>query len=140
VSGEILLQFSLVDTSAADAPPAETYRKFKSVVCAAEEEDDENLPTSWTEQDEDLDKDDETSDETDDPTKPEVVEKRKRRLRIARLKRKSIAARAYQFSGASNGVEGLTFIEISRVTDLPPERNGEAPFCEYRNAVLIGTQ
>lgn len=140
VSGEILLQFSLVDTSAPNAPPAETYRKFKSITSAAEDEDDENLPTTWTEQDEDLDKDDETSDETDDPTKPEVVEKRRRRLRIARLKRKSIAARAYQFSGASNGVEGLTFIEISRVTDLPPERNSETPLCEYHSTVLIGTQ
>jgi phosphatidylserine decarboxylase len=72
----------------------------------------------------DVDKDDETSDETDDPTKPEVVEKRKRRLRIARLKRKSIAARAYQFSGAGNGVEGIVFMEISKITDLPPEKNG----------------
>lgn len=72
----------------------------------------------------DDDKDDETSDETDDPTKPEVVEKRKKRLRIARLKRKSIAARAYKFTGAGNGVHGIVFMEVVKITDLPPERNG----------------
>ncbi|KAL1980189.1 hypothetical protein VTN96DRAFT_4487 [Rasamsonia emersonii] len=118
VSGEILLQFSLYDPSNPTASPQDTYRKFRSIVCAGEE--DESL--SHVEH-EDLDKDDETSDETDDPTKPEVVEKRKRRLRIARLKRKSLAARAYQFSGAGNGVEGIVFMEISKITDLPPERN-----------------
>jgi phosphatidylserine decarboxylase len=138
VSGEILLQFSLVDASTLHAPALETYRKFRSIVCAAEEEDDENLPNSWNEQLEDLDKEDETSDETDDPTKPEVVEKRKRRLRIARLKRRSIAARAYQFSGASNGVEGIVFIEISRITDLPPERNGKTFRSEFDIPRLIG--
>ena len=78
----------------------------------------------FQEQEEDIDKEDETSDETDDPTRPEVVEKRKRRLRIARLKRKSIAARAYQFVGAGNGVEGIVFMEISKITNLPPEKNG----------------
>ncbi|KAL1964177.1 hypothetical protein VTN77DRAFT_7265 [Rasamsonia byssochlamydoides] len=121
VSGEILLQFSLYDSSNPTAPAQEIYQKFRSIVCAGEE--DETLSQgAWNDQ-EDLDKDDETSDETDDPTKPEVVEKRKRRLRIARLKRKTLAARAYQFSGAGNGVEGIVFMEISKITDLPPERN-----------------
>lgn len=72
---------------------------------------------------EDVDKDEETSDETDDPTKPEVVEKRKRRLRLARLRRKSLARRAYQFSGNSSGVQGIVFMEVVKVRDLPPERN-----------------
>lgn len=123
VSGEILIQFSLLDTANSSASPAETYQKFRSIVCAADEEDDAALPSpSWNDQDDNL-KDEETSDETDDPTKPEVVEKRRRRLRIARLKRKSIAARAYQFSGASNSVQGILFLEINRVTNLPPEKN-----------------
>ncbi|KAH8695010.1 putative phosphatidylserine decarboxylase Psd2 [Talaromyces proteolyticus] len=124
VSGEILLQFTLIDVATPTAPPSDTYRRFKSIVCAADadEDDDTTLaPISWNQ--EDNDKDEETSDETDDPTKPEVVEKRKRRLRIARLKRKSIAARAYQFSGAPNGTDGIVFIEISRITNLPPEKN-----------------
>lgn len=101
-------------------------------MCAADEDDDVALPpTSWNDQEDnddndDNDKDEETSDETDDPTKPEVVEKRKRRLRIARLKRKSIAARAYQFSSASSSMDGIVFIEISRITDLPPEKNSQS--------------
>lgn len=122
VSGQILIQFSLVDTANLGANPADTYRKFRSIVCAAEEEDDAALDS--VDQDEN-DKDEETSDETDDPTKPEIVEKRRRRLRIARLKRKSLAARAYQFSGASNGVQGVIFLEINKITNLPPERNSK---------------
>lgn len=60
-------------------------------------------------------------------TKPEVAEKRRRRLRLKRLKRRSLAARAYQFSGATNGVQGIVFMEILKITDLPPERNGMTP-------------
>ena len=85
----------------------------------------------------DADRDEETSDETDDPTKPEVVEKRKRRLRLKRLKRKSLAARAYQFSGAGNGVQGIVFMEIVKVTDLPPERNGETRQPLWASLLLI---
>jgi phosphatidylserine decarboxylase len=96
------------------------------LVCAGEDEDLANV--DFQEQEEDIDKEDETSDETDDPTRPEVVEKQKRRLRIARLKRKSIAARAYQFVGAGNGVEGIVFMEISKITNLPPEKNGMGHF------------
>lgn len=71
-----------------------------------------------------VDEDQETSDETEGLSKPEIVEKRRRRLRLARLKRKSLAARAYKFSGSGSGVQGIVFLEIARVTDLPPERNG----------------
>ncbi|KAI9040695.1 putative phosphatidylserine decarboxylase Psd2 [Aspergillus affinis] len=121
VSGEIFLQFSLVDPSNPSASPDEIYQKFKSVVCTSE--DDEDYPQNPSIVLGDADRDEETSDETDDPAKPEVVEKRRRRLRLARLKRRSLAARAYQFSGAGNGVQGIVFMEIVRVTDLPPERN-----------------
>ncbi|KAL4897367.1 phosphatidylserine decarboxylase-domain-containing protein [Aspergillus ambiguus] len=119
ISGEILMQFSLIDTANPSAAPIETYNKFKQLVCTGDDEDEfPQVPPN------DLgDIDEETSDETDDPGKPEVVEKRRRRLRLARLKRKSLAARAYQFSGAGNGVQGIVFMEIVRVTDLPPERN-----------------
>lgn len=122
VSGEILLQFSLTDSSNPAATPHETYQKFTNLVCTSEEEDD---PTQISPEDlDDADRDEETSDEADDPTKPELVEKRRRRLRLRRLKRKSLAARAYQFSGAGNGVQGIVFMEIVKITDLPPERNG----------------
>ncbi|KAI9934350.1 hypothetical protein MW887_005427 [Aspergillus wentii] len=117
VSGEILLQFTLVDTSNPLAPSRETYQKFKSLVCAGEDEDDmANVPPH------ELD-DEESSDEPDDLAKPEVAEKRRRRNRLARLRRKSLAARAYQFSGVGNGVQGIVFMEIVKIVDLPPERN-----------------
>lgn len=121
-----MIQFSIIDSANPGANLADTHRKFKSIVCAAEEEDsvdDRGLATADQAENE---KDEETSDETDDPSKPEVVEKRKRRLRIARLKRKSLAARAYQFSGASNGVQGVIFLEINKITCLPPERNSKS--------------
>ncbi|KAJ5626202.1 Phosphatidylserine decarboxylase-related protein [Penicillium lagena] len=118
ISGEILLQFSISDSAKPDASPAEISQKFRSLVYAGEDED----PIPPGELD-DLDRDEETSDETDDPSKAEVVEKRRRRLRLARLKRKSLAARAYQFSGSGTGVQGIMFMEVVKVTDLPPERN-----------------
>ncbi|KAJ5161290.1 Phosphatidylserine decarboxylase-related protein [Penicillium capsulatum] len=118
VSGDILLQFSLVDSANPTAPPEDVYRKFKNLVSVGEEDD--QIPAADLD---DLDRDEETSDETDDPSRPEVVEKRRRRLRLARLRRKSLAARAYQFSGSGTGVQGIVFMEILRVTDLPPERN-----------------
>lgn len=123
VSGEILLQFSLLDSSNPTASPTDTYHKFRTLVSSGDEEDDfPQIPSITLD---DADREEETSDETDDPTKPEVVEKRRCRLRLKRLKRKSLAARAYQFSGAGNGVQGIVFMEIVKVTDLPPERNGE---------------
>ncbi|KAJ5769458.1 hypothetical protein N7520_004017 [Penicillium odoratum] len=120
VSGEILLQFSLSDPTSPTASPSDTYRKFKKVVCAGDDEDPIEIPAVDLD---DLDRDEETSDETDDLTKPEIVEKRRRRLRLARLRKKSLAARAYQFSGTGSGVEGIVFMEIVKVTDLPPEKN-----------------
>ena len=70
------------------------------------------------EEDDDLD----TSDETEGLSKTEVTEKRKKKLRLKRLKKKA-KARAFEFTGGSD-VTGIAFIEISRITDLPPERNG----------------
>ncbi|KAJ5211346.1 Phosphatidylserine decarboxylase-related protein [Penicillium cf. griseofulvum] len=122
VSGEILLQFSLADSANLAATPPEIYRKFKNLVYSGDEDDQIIPPADF----DDLEQDDEneTSDEADDLVGgPEVGEKRRRRLRLARLRRKSLAARAYQFSGTGTGVHGIVFMEIVRVTDLPPERN-----------------
>jgi hypothetical protein len=117
VSGEILLQFSLVDSANPAAAAPDIYRKFKRLVYSEEDQ----VPSPELDE---LDQDAESSDEADDTAATEVVEKRRRRLRLARLRRKSLAARAYQFSGSGNGVHGIVFMEIVRVTDLPPERNG----------------
>lgn len=119
MSGEILLQFSLADSANPAATPADIHRKFKRLVYSGDE-DDQIPPAGF----EDLDQDEDTSDEPDDVAGSEPVEKRRRRLRLARLRRKSLAARAYQFSGSGTGVQGIVFMEIVRVTDLPPEKNG----------------
>lgn len=63
----------------------------------------------------------EPSDETEDPSKPETVEKRKRRMRIRGLKKRK-AYQLYEFCGDSHMV-GIVFLEIGKVTDLPPEKN-----------------
>ncbi|KAL2818896.1 phosphatidylserine decarboxylase-domain-containing protein [Aspergillus granulosus] len=123
VSGEILLQFSLSDPANPTASPTEIYQRFKTLVCTGEEDDYFPSVPSSTILEESGDGNEETSDETDDPTKPEVVEKRRKRLRLKRLKSKSLAQRAYQFSGVGNGVQGIVFMEIVKVIDLPPERN-----------------
>ncbi|KAF9251782.1 hypothetical protein LCP9604111_1778 [Penicillium roqueforti] len=125
VSGEILLQFSLADSANPAATPAEIFSKFKKLVYSGDE-DDQNSQIPPADLD-DLDRDEDSSDEPDDAAGgpeggPEGGEKR-RRLRLARLRRKSLAARAYQFSGSGTGVQGIVFMEIVRVTDLPPERN-----------------
>lgn len=121
-----MLKFSLSDPANPTASPSDTYRKFKSLVCAGEEDDQlDQVPTAELDDLElERDEDQDTSDETEGLSKPEIVEKRRRRLRLARLRRKSLAARAYQFSGSGSGVQGIVFMEIVRVTDLPPERNG----------------
>ena len=99
------------------------------------DEDLTKLNSNETDGDE-LDQSLDTSDETDDATKPEAVEKRKKRLRLKRLKRKT-KARAYEFTGGSD-VIGIAFLEIEKITDLPPERNGtETPianvfFCDAK--------
>lgn len=125
MSGEILLQFSLADSANPAATPAEIFSKFKKLVYSGDE-DDQNSQIPPADLD-DLDRDEDSSDEPDDAAGgpeggPEGGEKR-RRLRLARLRRKSLAARAYQFSGSGTGVQGIVFMEIVRVTDLPPERN-----------------
>lgn len=72
----------------------------------------------------DDDLDDLPADEADDidGAVTDPVEKKKRR-RLAGLKKK-VKQRAYEFSGESD-VAGVLFIEIQKVTDLPPERNSK---------------
>jgi phosphatidylserine decarboxylase len=130
VSGEVLLQFTMVDAGNYAATPQQIMEKFKTL-CGADSGDllAPETPISRTnrgdehgdEEDERSDEDEEPSDETDDQTKPESIEKRKRKLRLRGLRRKK-QRRAYEFSGGSD-VVGIVFIDIQRITDLPPERN-----------------
>jgi phosphatidylserine decarboxylase len=124
------LQFSIVDPTNASATPEELIEKFKTFVGdhAFGDDDDEELDTlisgDLDEEDEEHEYDEneeDASDETDDPTKPESIEKKKKKLRLARLRKKK-KARAYKFSGGSD-VVGIVYLEIQKITDLPPERN-----------------
>ncbi|RDW82977.1 hypothetical protein BP5796_04468 [Coleophoma crateriformis] len=131
VSGEVQLAFTLFDSTDPAAPPQAVLSKFKTLVGG---DDETTAPIRSTisrtntggtlgEGDEDEDgifDDEETSDETDDPTKPQS-EKRKRKLRIKGLRRKKQLG-AFELNGGSD-VVGIVFLEIGRITDLPPERN-----------------
>ncbi|KFZ08492.1 hypothetical protein V502_09322 [Pseudogymnoascus sp. VKM F-4520 (FW-2644)] len=128
ISGEVQLQFKLYDSSTPGASPAQVMEKFWAI---AGIENDNLTPTKsgsdaspTGDDDDDEDEDDEPSgsaDEADDPSKPETVEKKRRRRRIRGLKKRK-AHQLYEFVGASS-VTGIIFLEISSVTDLPPERN-----------------
>ena len=126
MSGEIQLQFSLADPTNEAATELDLLNKFRAIASSgsprAELEEDEASAETPSPQDEDDEDEDDTSDEAEDPAKPETAEKRKRRLRLKALKKKS-KARAYEFTGGSDCV-GMLFLEIGRITDLPPERNG----------------
>lgn len=125
------MQFTLADPTNPTAPDIVQRLNALVRITAEEEgnEEDELSKLSGEElDDEDDDIDDaeldlETSDETtDDPTKPGKEAKKKRRLRLAKLRKKT-KARAYEFTGESD-VVGMVFLEVSKITDLPPERNG----------------
>lgn len=152
VSGEVLLQFTLYDANNTDATDADIYPKYAALISSVPEADPSSKTPTPTRtpilaptrpsnsppppisqrsadeagEDEYEDEyeiyDDETP-EDEDPTKPESAEKRKRRLRIKGLKRKK-RENPYEFSnGSSNDVIGLIFLEIVKITDLPPESN-----------------
>lgn len=136
MSGEVQLQFGLVDTSDPSAGPKNILQKLTTLISISPDDDisdDEDLSKleSLDMDDEDDDDDEgldeknrETSDETDNPQKPEKAEKRRRKLRLKRLKKRA-KARAYEFTGGTN-VVGVVFLEIGKITDLPPERNSMA--------------
>lgn len=125
------MQFTLADPNNPTSP--DVIQRLNAMVKMTTEDDgDEEVEQGISransadpdDEDEDDDGELETSDETDDPAKPGKAEKkRKRKLKLARLRRKT-KARAYEFSGGSD-VLGMAFLEISRIVDLPPERNSK---------------
>ena len=150
VSGEVQLQFTLVDTTNKDATNEQIFEKFSLITgAAAAVADSPRNPTpsrtpilsptrkgkspspspSLGERDAD-DNDEEEEDEVnedempedEDPSKLETAEKRKRRLRIKGLKRKK-RENLYEFTNSDSDVVGIIFLEISNIVDLPPESN-----------------
>lgn len=150
VSGEVLLQFRLLDQSNKDATPEQLFNKFNAIAKAIPAPDASANPTpsrtpvlapvsggkaktpspspplSRRQTDpEDEDEDDLYDDETpedEDSGKPENIEKRKKRLRIKGLKRKK-RENPFEFTNGGSDVVGIIYLEISHITDLPPESN-----------------
>jgi phosphatidylserine decarboxylase len=127
VTGEILLQFSLVDPTNPSAAPAQIIQKFMGFTQSSpspdDDEDDEALLRMESGEN-DNEEDEESSDEVQDESqKAEKREKRRKKLRLAKLRRKA-KLRAYEFSDKTE-VAGVLFLEIVKVTDLPPERNSK---------------
>lgn len=133
-SGEVLMRFSIFDPLHTTATPQQILAKFFAMVTTeptAEDEDLDRLERAQTDEsifmDDDEEELDEMQDEADDGASlpPEQEEKRKKKHRLARLKRRT-KLKAYEFSGMSD-IAGVLFLEINKITDLPPERNGKSP-------------
>lgn len=143
ISGEVLMKFTLYDPTNTAATPQQILQKFYGVVAQTpgeEDEDVEDLLNRFSSQDldgseaDDYDEDDEDDDDDNGRSAGEMEEglitpggsveqktERRRKKRLAKLRRKT-KLKAYQFSGMSD-VAGVLFLEINRITDLPPEKN-----------------
>ncbi|KAF3491013.1 C2 domain-containing protein [Arthroderma uncinatum] len=117
VSGQIQLQFSLVDPTNPSASPEQILSRFKNLIRNSDDEDEDATPTTSG------DNDEIGESSREDLSKPDDIAKQRQKSKVARLKRRSIAVRAYEFCGAKDGVVGIVFIEINKVLDLPPEKN-----------------
>lgn len=131
VSGEVQLQFTLYDSTTPGATSQQIMEKFWSIEGAEPEAitptkpgngaSRAGVPRDEDDEDDDLDEEEEPSDETEDPSKPETVAKRRRRMRIKGLKKRK-QHQLYNFNENSD-VVGIIFLEIGKITDLPPEKN-----------------
>ncbi|KAL8933464.1 MAG: hypothetical protein Q9211_005771 [Gyalolechia sp. 1 TL-2023] len=128
ISGEVQMQFTISDPLNPSATPREIIQKFMAIAASSPGPESEDMnefgrseSNDQNEDEDDDEKDLETSDETEDPSRLDVSEKKQKKLRLKRLKRKT-KARAYEFTGGTD-VVGIVFVEICKITDLPPERN-----------------
>ncbi|KAL8946276.1 MAG: hypothetical protein Q9222_007306 [Ikaeria aurantiellina] len=128
VSGEVQMQFTLVDPSNPSPTPQDILQKFMVMAAVSPGVDGDEIDdfgrtdsNDRNGDDDDDEKDLDTSDETEGTSKLDPSEKKRKNLRLKRLKKKT-KARAYEFTGGTD-VVGIVFIEICKITDLPPERN-----------------
>ncbi|KAJ4362305.1 phosphatidylserine decarboxylase [Neocucurbitaria cava] len=125
VSGDIQIQFSLVDTAHPSATPQQILQKLLAIAgtTPSPNEEEEMMLLRGDSNVTDNEEEEESSDEAQDESKQaEKREKRRKKLRLARLKKKAKQMSGYEYS--SNGdIAGVLFLEIQKITDLPPERN-----------------
>ncbi|KAM0459210.1 hypothetical protein ACHAO4_002603 [Trichoderma viride] len=143
VSGEVQLQFTLFDATDPTISHQQLFEKFSALVGSVPVGSSRNVTPTETpllspsgttrlgvtsSHDEDDDEDDLTEleedigDDAEDPSKPETAEKRRRRLRIKGLKKKR-RQNPYAFTNGDSDVVGIIYLEICKITDLPPESN-----------------
>jgi phosphatidylserine decarboxylase len=148
VSGEVLLQFTLVDATNPHATDEQILEKFAALVRSVPGADTSRDPTPSrtpvlgplrkgntpspspplerrtddNDEEDEYDVYDDETPEDEDPNKPETAEKRRKKLRIRGLKRKK-RDNPYEFINGGSDVVGIIFLEIGNITDLPPESN-----------------
>ncbi|KAH6642283.1 phosphatidylserine decarboxylase-domain-containing protein, partial [Boeremia exigua] len=127
VSGDIQVQFTLIDTSNPTAVPEQIMQKFLAIAgqSPSPDESDESGLLRADSAGTDLDDDDESesSNEANDESKKAAKrEKRRKKLRMARLRKKAKQISGYEYSDKSE-VAGVLFLEVTNITDLPPEKN-----------------
>ncbi|KAH7255788.1 phosphatidylserine decarboxylase-domain-containing protein [Fusarium redolens] len=139
VSGEVQLQFSLFDSTNPSATPQQILEKFQALVGTAPagsrnvtpsmtpnlaptgSQSAPNSQDSPSDDDED-DFDEDDSDEGDEDEGEQDATKRKRRLRIRGLKKRR-RNNPYAFASSGSDVVGIIYLEVIKITDLPPESN-----------------
>ncbi|KAL7784383.1 putative phosphatidylserine decarboxylase [Trichoderma ceciliae] len=147
VSGEVQLQFTLLDTTNPSIPHQQLFEKFYALVGTVPVGSSRNVTPTETplltpsgtmrlgvssspdglgdddDDDDDLTElDEDIADDAEDPSKPETAEKRRRRLRIKGLKKKR-RQDPYAFTNGDSDVVGIIYLEVCKITDLPPESN-----------------
>ncbi|KAH7262209.1 phosphatidylserine decarboxylase-domain-containing protein [Fusarium tricinctum] len=139
VSGEVLLQFSLFDSTNPSATPQQILEKFHDLL-GAPGVTSRNVTPSMTPnlaptavsrsnsspQDSPSDSDDsdlsDSSESDEEDGDEQDATKRKRRLRIRGLKKKR-RNNPYAFASGGSDVVGIIYLEVVKITDLPPESN-----------------
>lgn len=148
VSGEVQLQFTLFDSANKAATPQQVLDKFSALLASVPIPPiDSKNPTpsrtpvlaptiapgttlapepsssrsGSTDDEDEGDLEDESTSENEGELKPETIEKRRRRMRIKGLK--SRKRNPYAFTNGDSDVVGIIFLEICKITDLPPESN-----------------
>ncbi|KAF1814885.1 hypothetical protein P152DRAFT_236963 [Eremomyces bilateralis CBS 781.70] len=120
VTGRVQLHLSLSDPSNPAATPQQIIQKFSTITGADGVDDDDEKGEQESPELEDEDEIDEEDGQAL-AEKTEETRTKKRRRRIAKLRRKA-KQKAYEFNGGSV-VAGVLYLEICKITDLPPERN-----------------
>ncbi|KAF2432424.1 phosphatidylserine decarboxylase proenzyme [Tothia fuscella] len=120
VTGAVQLQFSLSDPSDPTAEPAAILSKFATLVGATNPEGDDDDRLERLESGDYDDEEDDAASEIDIST-PAGAEKKKKRLRLRKLKKKA-KEHGYEFTHDSE-IAGVLFVEIQKISDLPPEKN-----------------